>query len=158
MSDKLRAAAKAARDAMRMAKRSHGEILLTYPPLDSWVHHRVDQRLDDAIKAVEAALVEPAIKESLTVEEPEPVAWMNKHGACVSDVFKKVEADVKEYTTPLYAAPPRREWIGLTDEEVWEILWETQSAELDAHGDVGSRKKSLCSLAIEAKLREKNGG
>ena len=59
MSDKLRAAAQAARDAMRMAQRSHGKILLTYPPLDSWVHHRVDLRLNDAIKAVEDALAEP---------------------------------------------------------------------------------------------------
>ena len=60
MSDKLREAAQAARDAMRMAQRSHGKILLAYPPLDSWVHHRVDLRLNDAIKAVEDALAEPA--------------------------------------------------------------------------------------------------
>ena len=67
MNDKLREAAQAALDAMRMAQRSHGEILLTYPPLDSWVHHRVDLRLNDAIKAVEDALAEPTVQESLTV-------------------------------------------------------------------------------------------
>lgn len=70
MTDKLREAAQAARDAMRMAQRSHGEILLTYPPLDSWVHHRVDLRLNDAIKAVEDALAEPAIKEYLIAQRP----------------------------------------------------------------------------------------
>lgn len=69
----LRAAAQAARDAMRMAQRSHGEILLTYPPLDSWIHHRVDLRLNDAIKAVEDALAEQTVKESLTVAERKPV-------------------------------------------------------------------------------------
>ena len=52
----------------------------------------------------------------------------------------------------------KKEWVGLTDDEVWEILWETQSAELDAHGDQGSRKQSLCTLAIQAKLKEKNCG
>lgn len=52
----------------------------------------------------------------------------------------------------------KKEWVGLTDDEVWKILWETQSAELDAHGDQGSRKQSLCTLAIQAKLKQKNGG
>jgi hypothetical protein len=73
MSDKLREAAQAAKDAMRMAQRSRGEILLAYPPLDSWLHHKVYLRLEDAIKAVEAALAEETvIKDSLTVAEPEP--------------------------------------------------------------------------------------
>jgi hypothetical protein len=82
-----------------------------------------------AVDGLKAALAEPAIKDSLTASEQKPMLEMN---------------------------PEKRDWFGLTDEEVWEILWETQSAELDAHGDVGNRKKSLCSLAIEAKLREKN--
>ncbi|MEY4719304.1 MAG: hypothetical protein RL563_1922, partial [Pseudomonadota bacterium] len=73
MSDKLRAAAKAALDAMKLAG-DHGTVMLAYPAIESWLYHRVDQRLDDAIKAVEDALAEPAIKESLTVAEP--VAWM----------------------------------------------------------------------------------
>jgi hypothetical protein len=127
---------------------------------------------------LKAALAEPAIKESLTVAEQEPVAWMNKHGACVSEVFKKIEANVEEYTTPLYtapprreaqepmhpeikticedyfdrffresSAPPRREWVGLTDEEIADIANSCRWSNT-YHADFAR--------AIEAKLREKN--
>ena len=140
MNEKLRAAAQAARDAMRMAQRSHGEILLTYPPLDSWVHHRVDLRLNDAIKAVEDALAEPAIKESLTVAEP--VAWMSD-----SDVgFYKEEFGMYP-CVPLYTAPPRREWVGLTKEEVDSCLEE--------HGWLHDAYYPVIK-DIETRLREKN--
>ena len=103
MTDKLRAAAKAARDAMRMAQRSHGEILLTYPPLDSWVHHRVDLRLNDAIKAVEDALAEPAIKESLTVAEP--VAWRYQNGFTETEYLVWKKGTGGRNWTPLYTEP-----------------------------------------------------
>ena len=39
--------------------------------------------------------------------EQEPVAWMNKHGACMSSLLKEVGATGGEYTTPLYTAPPK---------------------------------------------------
>jgi hypothetical protein len=41
-----------------------------------------------------------------TVAQPapvQPVAWMNKHGACITSLFREVEAGAKEeYTVPLY--------------------------------------------------------
>ena len=43
---------------------------------------------------------------------------------------------------PLYTAPPKREWVGLTAEEVWECYKENGN--------------KLFYLAIEAKLKEKN--
>lgn len=48
---------------------------------------------------------------------------------------------------PLYAAPPQREWVGLTDEEILEI-----SGKMVAYSYVRFAKD------IEAKLKEKNGG
>ena len=45
---------------------------------------------------------------------------------------------------PLYTAPPKREWVGLTDEEVDEIYMH------EGHEDVV--------LLTQAKLKEKNGG
>jgi hypothetical protein len=39
-------------------------------------------------------------------EQGEPVAWMNKHGDCISAVFKKVQETAGEYATPLYTATP----------------------------------------------------
>lgn len=59
MSDKLRAAALAAMDAMKLARGDHGTIIFAYPAIESGLYHRVDRRLDDAIKAVEDALAEP---------------------------------------------------------------------------------------------------
>ena len=75
----------------------------------------------------------------------EPVAWMNKHGACISAVFKEVEETAGEYTTPLYTTPPPREWVGLTDDDKAELAKAQHSWE------------DLC-LAVEAKLKEKNNG
>ena len=63
--------------------------------------------------------------------EQEPVAWYDKHGMLTHDPFEGV--------TPLYTEPPRREWVGLTDEEVEEMT---------CH-------ESLIRY-FEAKLREKN--
>ena len=73
---------------------------------------------------IRAALAEPAIKESLTVAEP--VAWMSD-----SDVGFYKEEFGNYPCVPLYAAPPRREWVGLTGDEIedlpkdqtwWEII------------------------------------
>ena len=88
----------------------------------------------------------------------EPVAWLVTYGGLTQVSYTQPTQVVDTHYQPLYAAPPQRKWVGLTDDEVWKILWETQSAELDAHGDQGSRKQSLCTLAIQAKLKEKNGG
>ncbi len=68
--------------------------------------------------------------------EHEPVAWMWKDGSLTSDPD---EADGT--WTKLYTAPPKREWVGLTDEEVWDLYTD--------RGNVFAR-------AIEAKLKEKN--
>jgi hypothetical protein len=76
----------------------------------------------------------------------EPVAWMNKHGACKTYLFREVEAGAKEeYTVPVYTIPPRRTWVGLTDEEREQVI--------NANTATG-----LWHMAkdIEAKLRSKN--
>jgi hypothetical protein len=70
MTDKLREAALMALDAMKLARGDHGTVMLAYSAIDPWLYHRVDERLDAAIKAVEDALAEPAIKDSLTTQRP----------------------------------------------------------------------------------------
>ena len=75
--------------------------------------------------------------------EPEPVAWWHDRG-------EVVDLNVSGRGTPLYFAPPQREWVGLTDEEIkglvhlidWTAGW--------TYGDFAR--------TIEAKLKEKNGG
>jgi len=89
---------------------------------------------DKRMKAIET------IKRSLETKD-EPVAWMNKHGACKTSLFREEEAGAKEeYTIPVYTQP-QRTWVGLKDDD--EIPWD------------GVDAKSFAK-AIEAKLKEKN--
>ena len=102
-----------------------------------------------------------ALRDRLAQPEPETVAWMVKfqdsnkvwqlqllpHRVHPESPLAKNALNLTEQ--PLYTAPPKREWVGLTDEEV-EILIKTAWNEEQAFaGFVRS---------IEAKLKEKNGG
>ena len=49
--------------------------------------------------------------------EHEPVAWADKVGAVIPHSHKLFQPDLlKDYTRPLYTAPPKREWVGLDGE------------------------------------------
>ena len=76
--------------------------------------------------------------------EQKPVAWMyvNFDDECEQIEYGKPFDDPS--VTPLYAAPPRCEWVGLTDEERLKTYLEAGSS----HTKYGK--------AIEAKLKEKN--
>ena len=127
MSYKLRATAKAALDWMESTKTQSMEEYL------------------QVIDSLKAALAEPAIKESLTVAEQKPVGQMQESAYGRGQVlwFNK-PAD----QSMLYTAPPRREWVGLTDEEIQAI-----------HDTYYRRMGRMeFARAIEAKLKEKNGG
>ena len=100
---------------------------------------------DHSVKPKNKALeVRKALRQALSQPEQEPVAWF-------SDRYGKYVycEDMTDYPTheengwkPLYTAPPKREWVGLTDEEM-EDLWDRY-----AHMEM--------MRAIEAKLKEKN--
>ena len=66
-----------------------------------------------------------------------PVAWMDADGN-VSD-----NNDHKFFPIPLYTTPPQRTWVGLTDEQIYEI-------------HENSSNLMEFTRAIEAKLKEKN--
>jgi hypothetical protein len=76
--------------------------------------------------------------------EQEPVAWLvqysNKHEFVWGQKPQWIAAAIG--IEPLYTAPQRRDWVGLTDEEADELVERFARYEL-LH-------------AIEAKLREKN--
>ena len=72
--------------------------------------------------------------------EQEPVAFVCR------GKFSTIEHC--EECEPLYAAPPKREWVGLTDEELISV-YESEQA-----GRWGDHIRSL--RAVEAKLKEKN--
>mgnify|MGYP003649448221 CR=1 FL=1 len=99
------------------------------------------RRYNDALAKLEDAVEEPAIKESLTVAEQEPVACIKTNGELM---WLKKPSTIYSKPRPLYTAPPRREWVGLTDEEISAVDWKSNETLHDF------------SRAIEAKLREKN--
>ena len=131
MIDKLRAAAKAALYAMesiRVFVTSREQI--KQPEGEDWY--------DNIINDLEAALAEP---------EQEPVAWITKGGKGDLWWSKSVDEDGNNNLddVPLYTALPRREWVGLTEDEIWTL-----------HDSDSYPSPVEFARAIEAKLREKN--
>jgi len=104
--------------------------------------------VSDAVAALEAELAKP---------EQEPVAWLPKWAhdrltgqlGSVADpvtwgINTHIYAKSTPETVPLYTAPPRKEWVGLTDHDIeLTFLISGFTAKNFAH-------------AIEAKLKEKN--
>jgi hypothetical protein len=77
----------------------------------------------------------------------EPVAWMDKED--IGDMrFTSVEPTYENDLVPLYTSPPRKEWVGLTAEEIHNC-WQS------AVDENGFTKRKVYD-AIEAKLKEKN--
>ena len=82
----------------------------------------VERDVDYAITALRQALAEPELQQR--------TGDCLLTGSCAAEGHK------------IYTAPPKREWVGLTAEEVWECYKENGN--------------KLFYLAIEAKLKEKN--
>ena len=130
MTDKLRAAAQAAYKAMIAAELSDGS----------------KREWDAAVAGLREALAEQTVKESLTVAEQKPVAWTTMPEAedwCFVASSKDPTGKLEGKWFPLYTAPPRREWIGLTD------------ADFEKEKFVDYNFMAGASFA-EVKLREKN--
>ena len=120
------------------AEHNMGSIVEPHYVVDVDCSRQLERELEDAINALRAALAEP---------KQEPIAWYH-------DDFGVLEFSRHERVgfSPLYTAPPRREWVGLTDEEIDEI----------GRAVIGfnslSGWENEFGLAIEAKLKEKNSG
>jgi hypothetical protein len=88
----------------------------------------------------------------LSVEQ-EPVAWVRDltspqpHCVTAMKYLSIADTDAGVKYIPVYAAPPKREWVGLTDEEIDYL----EDAIDPAMYRVFARR-------IEAKLKEKNNG
>ena len=153
MSDKLREAAKAALSAMDYMLRN-GEWYCA----------------EERANALRAALAEPEqelvgyehheyrpygapgeirIHAVLKSQYLHPDGSIGDDFQCLIDSYKTEKTTIK--LIPLYTAPPRREWVGLTKDEI---------AEIENEYIVDYRIPAGCSLNfakdIEAKLREKN--
>ena len=100
----------------------------------------------DAIRKLREALAHPV------KAEQEPVAWISNadfvKGQYVEGrprrVWWECEIGVGQ---PLYTAPPKREWVGLTEDEINQFVCQWFGEDYNTLEDL------IC--AIEAKLKEK---
>jgi hypothetical protein len=108
-----------------------------------WLDEQEEPDTETAIETLRAKLSEP---------EPEPVAWKMKGVPAFHQ--GKSRPTPAEMWEPLYTAPPQREWVGLTDEEI------RQSYETTGHYQTLRPQDSFAvyalARAIEAKLKGKN--
>ena len=91
-----------------------------------------------------------ALRQALETEQ-EPVLWLKTWSdGSVSVLKTKSHAFADHELEPLYTAPPKREWVGLTDEEVSYCRYAaTFCDELDT---------AYMAELIEKDLKEKNHG
>ena len=113
---------------------------------------KVDWREWDEFASVEdfvrwaksrASFTAEALRARLAQPEPEPVAWISHNAGLYHG-----KPDESLNPLPLYTVPPqRKEWVGLTREELEEI------SEFHFHGALSGREFYD---DVEAKLKEKN--
>ena len=130
---------KAAEMALEALEWNYGTDLCDIENCMAWL-----DKMNATIPALRQALamerfseVNQEIEEALKQPEQEPVAWVNVNN--IQDLYPYIPDNIS--VKPLYTAPSKREWVGLTDDEFkhfsfhapWEIVQE-----------------------IEAKLKEKN--
>ena len=89
--------------------------------------------------------------------QQEPVAWITNGGKGELWWYRSSKFDEEGNVIgpdpddiPLYAAPPKKQWVGLTDEEINSVCYKR---DWTAHWT-----DTTFARAIEAKLREKNHG
>jgi len=106
--------------------------------------------IDEVMETLRAKLSEPEIQLGITYEEanqPEPVAIVQQEAFGRGQVLWATPASQVQDGTPLYTAPPQREWVGLTDDEL-----EFYTEEL-GQGELG---RGVLRAVVDF-LKEKNG-
>jgi|688.fasta_scaffold498542_3 hypothetical protein len=99
---------KQALEALELALRSHGVMLLSDPPQDAWKTYGVEGNARQAITSLRQAIAE--------LESQEPVATVTSEtGADITMSWWHEPA--LPVGTKLFTHPPQRTWVGLTDEE-----------------------------------------
>jgi len=99
-----------------------------------------------------------ALRKALAAHVQEPVAWgmQNDYGQIYDCITPEEHANLEgEYTVPLYTTTPvaERQWVGLTDEEVYPLANEHLHYQMEGYEVSGIYNLAQ---AIETKLKEKN--
>jgi transcription elongation factor Elf1 len=121
--------------------------------IKTW-HERCEEHPDHQERIISERMIQERMQEEIDElrqaleTEQEPVAWANSFDLQNFDMKVRTCPDL-HHTVPLYTAPPKREWVGLTDEEIW-----SNGSRLS----LSERGIREFARAIEAKLKEKNHG
>jgi len=87
-------------------------------------------------------------------EKQGPVAWVYLEAWMSGKVWPDdcfTENNASPEMAPLYTAPPKREWVGLTDDETSLLAMETWGCV-----NIAPQSAFKFARAVEAKLKEKN--
>jgi hypothetical protein len=94
-------------------------------------------------------------------QEQEPVAWIGKgawqqlqKGAPVTTTLTNHRAFLDD--VPLYTSPKKREWVGLTADEIWKCNKAEDRSAVEFHICSAHQNVLDFAEALEAKLKEKN--
>ena len=103
------------------------------------------QMFDDAVKALRQALE----------TEQEPVATVTSESGNPNLSMSWWHEPALPVGTKIYTSPPKREWVGLTADEIWECNKASGSA-VEFHICYAHQNVLDFARAIEEKLKEKN--
>ena len=132
------------REAMQMALEA----------LESVTGHftRTPSTLRDSEVRGEAHKAITVLRQALETEQ-EPVLWLKTWSDGSVDVLKiKSHLFADHELEPLYAAPPKREWVWLTDEEIYDCEEEVGMPQYE----ISSADLYAFARAIEQALKKKN--
>ena len=90
-----------------------------------WCHGGEPCGTAEAIAVIEKALAQPKQK---------PVAWMKRINM-PGDDWDAYDFSVNQYgdfQTPLYTTPPQRTWVGLTNDELTDLFYNTNLGQQSA--------------------------
>ena len=128
---------------------------------------KLEQVLDDLICASSYCNTYDAIdviKEALAQPEQEPVAVVYVRPLMGNEAIPQTRIEWKNgrpVAGPLYTTPPKRPWVGLTDEQIWKF-WSSRPEVPEGEDDsmeaefVAAVRRVLAAHGIGAKLKEKN--
>ena len=126
------------REAMQMAL----DAMMTIRPYEV-----VDyDQLEASITALKAALAQP---------EQEPVATVTSESGNPNLSMSWWHEPALPVGTKIYTSPPKREWVGLTADEIWQCNKASGSA-VEFHICYEHQNLEDFAESIEEKLKEKN--
>ena len=129
------------REALKLAVDGLEKILHTFAKdgkvvMASMIRNELFAEVNSLLQQTKTSLAQPA---------QEPVAWISPGGHIHFDPYLN--------SIPLYTTPPKREWVGLTNEEIEAIYLQHHNQYCECESPNWGYER-----AIEAKLKEKNNG